>query len=111
MKIVPQTHAAIKNPVLNQFTTPSQAGAGLAFYIGQIWKALVIVGGLAFLIYFIIGGLQWITSGGDKAKVEQAQKQITNALTGLIILVASFAIVSLISEFLKIDLLNIDWNF
>ena len=103
MKIIPQAQAAIKNPVLNQFTTPSQAGAGLAFYIGQIWKALVIVGGLAFLIYFILGGLQWITSGGDKAKVEQAQKQITNGLTGLIIVVAAYAVFVLIKNFLGLN--------
>lgn len=111
MKFIRQTHAAIQNPVINRATGPGQAGSGLAFYIAQTWKALITVGGLAFLIYFLIGGFQSITSAGDKNKLEQAQKHITNGLTGLIILVASFAIVSFISKVLDFDLLNINWNF
>ncbi len=71
--------------------------------ISSLINALIIIAALAALIYFILGGLQWITSGGDKAKVEQAQKQITNGLTGLIIVVASYAVFVLIKNFLGLD--------
>ncbi len=103
---------AIVNPLLpSQFQNPSQGGAGLAFYIAQLWKTIVIIGGLAFLIYFVWGGLNWILAGGDKSKIESAQKQMTNGLMGLVILVISFAIVNFLGNFLGFDLLNINWRF
>lgn len=104
-------YAAITNPALSNFGSDTTGGAGLAFYISQLWKTLVVVGGLAFLIYTIIGAISWIMAGGDKAKVESAQKHITNGVTGLIILAASYAIVALISEVIGINILNIDWTF
>ncbi len=104
-------YAQITNPALSQFTTPGEAGSGLAFYIAQLWKTLVVVGALTFLLYLIWGGIEWITGGGDKTKVEASQKKISNALIGLTVLVASYAIIAFISEVLKIDILNIDWTF
>ena len=71
--------------------------------ISTLVDILIIIAALAALIYFILGGLQWITSGGDKAKIEQAQKQITNGLTGLIIVVAAYAVFVLIKNFLGLN--------
>lgn len=103
---------AIVNPLLPAaYQNPTQGGAGLAYYIGQLWKTVVILGGLAFLIFFIWGGLNWILAGGDKVKIDSAQKQMTNGLIGLVILVISFAIVGFLSNFLGFDLLNINWHF
>lgn len=111
MLFVKPAYAQITNPALRNFTSPDDAGAGLAFYIAQLWKTIVVIGGILFLLYLIWGGIDWLTAGGDKSKVEGAQKKISNALTGLAILVASFAIVTFVGEVLKIDLLNIDWSF
>lgn len=103
---------AIVNPLLpSQFQNPSQGGAGLAFYIAQLWKTMVVVGGLAFLIYFVWGGLEYIMAGGDKVKVDTAQKRMTGGLIGLAILVVSFAVVNFVGTFLGFDLLNINWKF
>lgn len=105
--------AAISNPAINNpyFTNPSSSGEGLAYYIAQVWKAMVVVGALAFLIYFIWGSLEWLMSGGDKGKVDAAQKKITGALFGLTLLVISFAIVAFIENVLGIPILNINWSF
>lgn len=104
-------YAQITNPALQSALGTGDPGAGLAFYIAQIWRALVVAGGLAFLVYFLQGGLEWITAGGDKAKIESAQKKITGGLIGLAILVTSFAIIGLLGSILQIDLLNINWSF
>ena len=85
---------------------PKTAGAGLAFYIGQLWKTVVIVGGLAFIIYLIWGGLTVMMAGSDKGKVEEGQNKIKNALLGLAILVLSYAIVLLVQNVFKINLLS-----
>lgn len=104
-------YAQITNPALKGAFGPAEGGSGLAFYISQIWKALVIAGGLAFLVFFLQGGIEWITAGGDKAKIESAQKRITGGIIGLAILVTSFAIVGLVETFFGIDILNINWSF
>jgi hypothetical protein len=85
---------------------PKDSNLGLAFYIAQLWKTVVIVGGLAFLVYLIWGGLQWVTSGGDKTKLDDAQHKIYNSMVGLGILVASYAFVRLVGGVLEINLLQ-----
>ena len=50
------------------------------------------------LIYFLWGGIEWITAGGDTAKVQKARDRITQSIIGLVILVASFVIIGFISE-------------
>ncbi len=59
-------------------------------------------GGLLFagavaLFLIIWGGIRFITSGGDPKQVAGAQKIITYALIGLIVVLLSFAIVLFIS--------------
>ena len=90
-------------PVAIRTGTP---GAGLAFYIAQLWKTVVIVGGLGFLVFLIWGGIEWMLAGGDKAKTENATHKITNSLVGLLILVSSFAIVMFIQGVFQINLLK-----
>jgi len=66
---------------------------------------------LALIITFfilIIGGIKWITSGGDKAQVEEARNQITNALIGLAIVAAAWAIMKLVGFFFGIDPFSLD---
>jgi hypothetical protein len=61
-----------------------------------IYAALIFVGTVsAFLI--IYAGIQFVTSGGDQKKVGQARQIITYALIGLVLVLSSFAIISVIS--------------
>lgn len=58
------------------------------------------------LIFLVLGGIQWITSGGDKAKLQAARGKLTWAIVGLIISFSAFFIISLIGYFFKVDLLK-----
>lgn len=51
------------------------------------------VGGLGVVVYFLWGAVDWILSGGDKEKVSNARKKMTNAIIGLVLLALSFAII------------------
>lgn len=102
--------AYAQNEIVNEaiktvITANPTPGAGLAFYIAQLWKTIIIVGGLAFLLYMVWGGIEYMMAGSDKGKVEEAQHKITNSLIGLAILVASFAISFFIGAAFKINLL------
>ncbi|MDQ3098324.1 MAG: hypothetical protein M3Q44_01105 [bacterium] len=63
---------------------------GLVFFF-----ALILV-----LIYLVWGGIQWITSGGDKAGTEAARGKITGAIVGIIIVAVAFAIYRLLVGFI-----------
>lgn len=108
MQLIKTAHAAneIINPALGQGIQSLSAGEGLAFYIVQLWKTVIIVGGLGVMLYIVWGGLQWLMAGGDKGKLEEAHHKITNSLVGLGVLVASFAVVYFVGGVLKIDLLK-----
>lgn len=82
-------------------------GVPAAFQLADIppviIKLLLTVAALAFFIWLILGGIRWITSGGDKTKTEEARNQITAALVGLVIVFAAWAIAQLINTFFGID--------
>lgn len=68
----------------------------IAFFI----KFILIVAGIFALIYLILGAFSWVTSGGDKEKVEKAQQKIQAAVVGMIIIFVVLAIAVLIERML-----------
>jgi hypothetical protein len=58
------------------------------------------------LIFIILGGIQWITSGGDKTKLQAARSKLTWSIIGLVIAFSAFFIVALIGFFFKVDLMK-----
>jgi hypothetical protein len=78
--------------------------------VGQLISALVgtilIISALLAFIYLLLGGIKWITSGGDKAGMEEARNKITHAIVGLIIVGAAWAIMSLVQNFLGIQVIG-----
>ena len=57
---------------------------------------------LAFF-YLIQGGIQWMTSRGDKQLLEQARLRLTYAVVGLVIILLAFFIVNSIAGFFNIS--------
>jgi hypothetical protein len=53
--------------------------------------------------FLIINGYKYMTSGGDTAKTEQAQKGLGNAVIGLIICIAAALIVNFVLELFGMD--------
>lgn len=78
--------------------------------MGQLISALVgtmlIVAALLAFLYLILGGIKWITSGGDKAGMEEARNKITHAIVGLIIVGAAWAIMTLVQNFLGVTIIG-----
>ena len=78
--------------------TPS--GIEVATDAGGLLKTVItlviVVAALLTLFYLVMGAISWITSGGDKGKVEEARNKITAAVIGLLILAAVWAIFNLV---------------
>jgi len=69
---------------------------------------LMLLVALVFFFILLLGGLKWVTSEGDEKKVGAARAQITNALIGLAIVFAAWAIMSLIGKLFGIDIFNFE---
>lgn len=67
---------------------------------------LITVAIIYFVVYFILGGINFITSEGDKNTLDVAKKQITYAFFGLMIVFSIFAIVKLVGYIFGIDSLT-----
>ena len=76
-------------------------------FVFRIVDIGIILSGILLLVYLVWGGIEWLTSGGDKGKVEAARNRIVSALVGLAIIAASYAAWPLALTFFGIDLTNI----
>ena len=76
--------------------------------ISSLVGVLLIISALLAFFYLILGGIQWITSGGDKAGMEAARNKITHAIVGLVIVGAAWAIMILVQNFLGITVISGD---
>jgi len=85
-------------------------GTGYATDFGTMFSAILnvvmLVAAILVFAYLIFGGIQWITSGGDKNKAEEARNKITAAIIGLIIVAASYAVINLVVNFLGFGSFN-----
>ncbi|MEN9327466.1 MAG: hypothetical protein RI947_274 [Candidatus Parcubacteria bacterium] len=79
----------ISPPVAGLAGDPKQS-LGKLLSVGIM--AFVLVASMAVLAYMLWGAFDWITSGGDKARVEKAQLKITHAVIGILVLIAAFTI-------------------
>jgi len=108
-----RTLAQITNPVLPSSlgggTNPdvNQGGKSLGQLISNLIGALFIAGFFLAFMQLIIGGIQWITAGGDKQALEKARTGITNAIMGLIIVGAAYAVMKLVGQFFGIEITNL----
>ena len=105
----PNLLAAITNTAVPGGSSPDSCPKQFAVTIATLWQTIILVGGLAFLLYFLLGGLNWITAGGDKGKIEEARGKITQGLIGLALLAASYVIIKFIETAIGMNLLNISW--
>ncbi len=72
-------------------------------FLGKMVSTLLVLAALAFFAFFVLGGFQYITSGGDKAGIEAAKNRITYAFVGLFIVVIAWAVLRLITYFFGIE--------
>lgn len=76
-----------------------EAGIGdtsLPQLIGRIINIFLGLLGVILLVLLIYAGFLWMTAGGDETKVAKAKLYIRNAIIGLVIIAAAWAIVAFV---------------
>lgn len=93
----PLTHAVDVCPESGQYS--GLCGIRLddsSTVIRDVITIAFVVASILALFFLIYGGIRWITSGGDKGKVDEARKTITAAVIGLIVTFLAFFILSFV---------------
>ncbi len=63
-----------------------------------VFSFLTLIAGILAVFFLIFYGIQYITAGGSADKAKAARQGIINAIIGIIIVVASFAIIRFASS-------------
>ena len=69
--------------------------------VGGVINAGLGIVGILLLGLFIYAGFKWMTAGGDATKIKEATALIRNAIIGLVIIVAAYAITSFVVQSLQ----------
>ena len=94
---------SIYNPALNPKFGQGEGNVILAKLLAAIINLFFIAGSVAVLVFMLIGGLAWITSEGDKSKMEVAKNRLTFTALGIVVIAASYAVLKVVGSFLGID--------
>ena len=81
---------------------PAFWSGGLNALLNNLTQTFLVVAVAVATLVLIIGGVKWATAGGDKEALGSAQKIITSAIIGLVIVLAAWAIIGLIKAFFGI---------
>jgi hypothetical protein len=79
------------------FTTIITLSIGIMTIVSFVW----------FLYQVFLGTISWIGAGGDKAKLQEAQKKITNGIVGVVLVISAIFIVKLIGTIFGVDFLDV----
>ncbi len=66
-------------------------------------KAVVSLGGVALFLMLLVGGFNFLFSGGDPKKLEQARGTVTQAIVGIIIMSLAYLILLTIQRFTGVN--------
>lgn len=96
-------YAADSNPASSGLVAPTglKGPTTLAGLITIVTNLLLGIAGAVAVIFIIIGGIQYTTSGGSEDKTRTAKSTITNAVIGLIITILAFVIVNFVISIFK----------
>ena len=83
-----------------------EPGTFLEKVFSNLLGVFTVIAGLMLIIYFVLGAISWMTAGGDPEKVQKAQKQISNAVLGLVLVVLTYSIITIIGQILGLNILN-----
>ena len=95
------TNSSVTNP-----NAPAELGA-IVKVIENIIRLLVPIAAIAFFIMMIVGGAQFIFSGGDPKAAAGARSTLTYAIIGIILVVVSWLILLLVQNVTGVDVTTV----
>ncbi|MBI4059095.1 hypothetical protein HY404_02520 [Candidatus Microgenomates bacterium] len=98
----------VTNPLLNKDLQNLSGEDFFAKLLPMLITVTLVIAAIIFIFMMLLGGISWMTAGGDKQKVESARGHLTSALIGLFIVFTVFALATLLEGLFDINILVLD---
>jgi hypothetical protein len=72
--------------------------------VANLYLIALFAASLFFFIQLLVGGISWMSAGGDPKAMTAARNRLMNAIIGLVIVVAAFAISVIVTSALGINI-------
>lgn len=100
------TFMASANSLITSGTAAACSGgacgnASLNGIFGTVANTLIFLVGAVSVIMIIVGGLRYATSNGDAKQTEAAKNTILYAVVGVVVAIASYAVVNFVVTNIK----------
>ncbi|MBI5358144.1 hypothetical protein HZB69_00740 [Candidatus Amesbacteria bacterium] len=95
-------------PYWDKFTnlfSPLDPDASGGLLAGRVALFVVAISGTILLVKLIMAGYAYLISVGDQNKIQNATKEITNAVVGLVIVVSAYYITQILEVIFGVKLL------
>jgi len=97
---IPQEREPFEYKLMVPLPTPEgtvSTTTGIVDYIKTLYFFGIGLSGIIAMILIVIAGFQWVTAAGKMSTITQAKSRISNAIFGLVILLASYLILNTIN--------------
>jgi hypothetical protein len=92
------------------FNTAASAAGNFAKILSNLLGIMTIIAGLWFMVNLISGGYFYFSAAGSVDKMKSATERIGSSLIGLIVVIAAYAVISLIGGLLGFRILDVEVN-
>src|SRR3989338_3436211 len=78
-----------------------ETSAGFGYLASDILLVLTSVSASLAVIFIVVAGIEFVTSGGDPKKLGSASSTLTYAIIGLAVTILAFVVLRIVHFFLK----------
>lgn len=87
-------------PAIQTFVNKNQTGSeGLSAFLSNLITLFYSAATVVLIFMILWGAYDWLTSEGDKEKLESAKKKLVNAILGIILFAVAFALIQVVGQF------------
>lgn len=74
-------------------------GGGISFFLSNLVALIYSLAAIVLIFMLLWGAWDWMTSEGDKEKLDSARKKIVNAIIGILLFAVAFAVIQVLGQF------------
>lgn len=85
---------------LDTFVLKDPTGAGgISLFLSKLVALIYTVAIVVLVLMILWGAFDWITSEGQKEKIESARNKIIHSIIGILLFAVAFAIIQVLGQF------------
>lgn len=91
----------IQTPIVfRHFIERDASGASaISMILSNLVTLIYSIATIVLIFMILWGAFDWLTSGGDKEKLEHAKSRLINAFVGIMLFAIAFAVIQILGKF------------